>query len=352
MPSQTTRIVAIGTSPSTDEATTSFRLLLRQLHLRSDVELSVVWLESGTERDAWRTYAARQLVFDDLRTWAPASLLERVAPTAAGRLRGLRARAQFAQLRQAEVAILQEGVGAHLLHRLPSVGVRVATWHRRSPSSSSPRVATADLVVVERDAPAPAVDGPVVQIPPPYDGRTARAWGIDRSLRPRTTPLVVGLSTGRSAEADLARLRELAAQVAGSGGDLPRAALVLRPDDLPEGSVPQPIDDDDRVQTPEDAATADLFVVLAPGDHRDPNLLDALAAGTPVADATGTPDPHLPAELLVDLPTGERDESAPPPFEGWRAARGERMAMARDACDVAPAAEMVWTRILALLGRS
>ena len=93
------RLLLVAAAPSPGTSVETARSLTRALHLRPDVEMSIVWLLDGDDAGRWEDACSQSMVVDRLRTWGPAVRLERAGMMgAAQRARGLELRRRLWRL--------------------------------------------------------------------------------------------------------------------------------------------------------------------------------------------------------------------------------------------------------------
>lgn len=155
------RLLFVGVAPTGDGPDDRLRRSLEGLATAPGVELRVAWLLDGPARSAWAEIGG-DLVIDDLRTWKAAVALERRAPRLAGRLRGLRMRAELWRLGRFDAVLLQHGVGDRVVAGLRHEPTVVAgLWNDATvtPTSGDVVRTNLDLAFAEEGC-QPATSGP------------------------------------------------------------------------------------------------------------------------------------------------------------------------------------------------
>lgn len=152
MPAQS--ILIITNAYDLRDSTAVLRRIASTLAGFDDTRVDVFLLRHSTTNPLeW----PRARVVDDLRTWWPAALIDGLAPTVAGRLRGLRLRWWLHQI-DPDVVLLDDGLGARVIEHLtprPFVVSRVNLDRPTGAFGEPDSVAESDLVIAPPDVTVP-----------------------------------------------------------------------------------------------------------------------------------------------------------------------------------------------------
>ena len=205
------RVLLTGGSPTTGTSAERLRSLVRELHLRTDIELTAAWMLPGDDLHQWTDAATTTLVVDDVRSWSPALRAQGVVGRrGAEALRGLELRRRLRTLGSFDVALLHEGIGGRvleLLHARPAVVAGL--WNRGNAPPATDRddpVVDLEVHLVEAGT-SPAVSGKQLFIAIGQDMPMALIGATARSRRTARARLGLGetpvlMAGGRHADSE------------------------------------------------------------------------------------------------------------------------------------------------------
>lgn len=300
------------------------RLILRQLHLRTAANISVIASDVGEERRLWESSCRRLVVVDDLRAWRPAKLLGGLlGDAAAAKLRGAALRVRSGRLPRPDVMLVIGAEGLARLQRVRHPRARIVlVAHPDVTVLDSPERSIADVAVATMSAPQhPGV--PVV--PFGHNGLEARIAGLDTNRASRRTELGIAeglLIVGVGEPTDEQRIwfEALTAQTDLDG--VATACAWLGPTGHPTGALLPHLDRND-------IAIADIVVAFDTSPRSASAARSAVLAGAALVFVAAPPDG------LVDWGDATIQTGAPNAITdlialgtATSAARGERIASA------------------------
>lgn len=241
-------LLVISSNSDAAPATESLRRLVRRLHLGTEVRVSTVMFRAGERHRMWDLSSSATIVVDDLRTWLPAQLLDRVSPWAGGKLRGARLRMQLRKIPRPDVILLDGPEAPSLLPKVSEGTERVLLRERNdaAPTGAPTEATVAQLLAFG------------------FDGTAARTAALDTRRDSRRIELGLdGFTVVAAGTWSIKEFDSLTVLLGTTDSD----TVCLRAADL------------DR---PDDIVTADVVITRSPAVIEDAAIRDAVFGGTPV----------------------------------------------------------------------